>query len=143
MQIRVKKLDARAELPARAHADDAGADLAVCLAEGAEFVDIWPVSTRVLQTGLAIEIPYGHVGIIAARSSQQRRRLSVHGVIDAGYRGPVELIVTNVTHETIRVRSGERLAQLIVHAVALPTFVDADELSDTMRGAFGFGSTGQ
>lgn len=143
MEIKARRIHEKAELPARAHANDAGADLTVCLGDYREFMDLAPGETRKVPTHLAVQIPAGFVGIITSRSSARVRGLAIAGVVDAGYTGALHLIVTNATNETKRVTTGERIAQLIVHPVVTPTFVEVDELDDTERGANGFGSTGR
>lgn len=135
-----KLLREGAQSPVRQHADDAGADLAVCL-EGRTFVDLGPGETRLLPTGVAVQLPAGHAGRIASRSSMRKRGIACDGVIDAGYRGELQLITTNTTRETIRVKHGEKIAQLIVHPVANAWFVRVDELAPSERGTGGFGST--
>jgi dUTP pyrophosphatase len=134
-----KKLDSRAHLPTRAHPDDAGLDL-----YGIETVEFLPGQGRVLRTGIALELPVGSVGIIKDRSSLGKKGLMVAGgVVDAGYRGEIQVILWNGSNERIILYAGERIAQLLILPILTPTPVEVTELSDTVRGTGGFGSTGR
>ena len=139
MILRYKKLTPGAYTPHRAHATDAGLDLAP-----REEAHIEPGRTVRLDTGLAFAIDDGHVGIIAARSSVTLRGLSVVGVVDSQYRGPVALLVTNVSGVWVHVKAGERLAQLIVMPCVTPSLELVTDLGEeTERGAGGFGSSNE
>jgi dUTP pyrophosphatase len=143
-KIAVKKLRANATLPTYGTAWAAGADLYACLDEE---VVIEPGMTKLIPTGLAMEIPVGFAGLIYARSG-----LSVKGglapankvgVIDADYRGEFMVALHNHGKEIRTVAHGERIAQLVITPVFTPGFTEVDELSDTSRGEGGFGSTGK
>lgn len=135
----VRRLDAAAVLPSRAHPDDAGLDL-----YGLEDATVPPGEGRVLRTGVAVALPPGHVGLVCDRSSMAKRGLkTAGGVIDAGYRGEIGIVVWNLSREPQAVKKGERVAQLLVLPIAVPAPVDAEDLGATSRGAGGFGSTGR
>lgn len=129
--------------PTRAHHGDAGLDL-----RSAVDVTIPIGQRRTITTGIAIAIPTGHVGLIAARSGLGFRHgitlTNSVGIIDAGYRGPVHVSLINHGDEPYRIRRGDRIAQLIVLPVALPAVKVVEVLppSDDGRDGGGLGSTG-
>ena len=141
--IRVKKLDARAELPVFGSEFAAGADLRACL-DGD--LTIAPGQTALIHTGLALEIPAGYAGLVYARSGLASKRglapANKVGVIDADYRGEVMVALHNHGAEDQTIGHGERIAQLVVTPFLAVDYEEADELTDTARGAGGFGSTG-
>lgn len=142
MVIAVRKLHPAARMPLRAHPDDAGADLCAV-----EFARIPPGQRRDIGTGLAIAIPAGYVGLVVPRSGLAFRHgimvANAPGVIDASYRGEIRVCLYNSGQEEFIVEPGDRIAQLLVQAVALPSFVIQPELDETERGTCGFGSTGR
>src|SRR4029079_9855368 len=120
----VRKLDPRATLPTRAHPDDAGLDL-YCL----EDVSFEPGAGAVARTGVAVALPAGHVGLIADRSSLAKRGLkTAGGVIDAGFRGEIQIVLWNLSREEIHLRRGERTAQLLILPIATPAVVEVAAL---------------
>jgi dUTP pyrophosphatase len=140
--LRVTRLRDDAVLPARAHAGDAGLDLRAC-----EELTIGPGERAIVPTGLAVEIPEDHAGIVAPRSGLALRHgisiVNTPGVIDAGYRGEVQVILLNTDRNAVfTVEPGMRIAQLLVLPVAPVEVVEVTALSETMRGAGGFGSSG-
>ena len=142
--IKVKKLRPGAQLPTYGTAFSAGADLYACLEEP---VTIAPGETKKIPTGLAMEIPIGCAGLIYARSGLGTRQglapANKVGVVDSDYRGEFMVFLHNHSAETRTVSHGDRVAQLVVTPVFTPGFEEADELTDTARGAGGFGSTGK
>jgi dUTP pyrophosphatase len=135
----MKRLDANATLPTRAHPDDAGLDLYAL--EDAEF---GPGEGKVVKTGVAVAIPEGHVGLVCDRSSMAKRGLkTAGGVIDAGYRGELGVMLWNIARQQQGLKRGERIAQLLVIPIAVPAPVESEDLGATARGAGGFGSTGR
>ena len=144
MQISVKKLRENAVLPKRGSAFAAGADLYACLETETTLA---PGETMLVPTGLALEIPDGYVGLVFARSSVASKRglapANKVGVIDSDYRG--ELLVALFNHGAVpqTIAPQERIAQLVVVPYLAADYVEADELSDTVRGSGGFGSTGK
>ena len=142
--IRVKKLRDEAILPTYGSVDAAGADLYACLEEP---VTIAPGETKKIPTGLSMEIPIGCAGLIYARSSLGTKQglapANKVGVVDSDYRGEFMIFLHNHGSQTQTVSHGDRVAQLLVTPVFTPGFEEADELTDTARGAGGFGSTGK
>ena len=135
----IRRLDPTAVLPTRAHADDAGLDL-----YSLEDVTIDPGDGTVVRTGVAVAVPAGHAGLVLDRSSLAKRGLkTAGGVIDAGYRGELGVVVWNLSREPQIVAKGERIAQMLVIPIATPAPVETEDLGATKRGAKGFGSTGR
>ena len=143
MIVRIKKVDDRAVVPTYGSEYSAGADLYAILDEGLE---ILPHTTSFIHTGISIEIPEGYCGLIFARSSMGAKRglapANKVGVIDADYRGEVMVALHNHSDSIATVEPGERVAQLAIVPFLKAEFEVADELSDTVRGVGGFGSTG-
>jgi dUTP pyrophosphatase len=138
-ELPLRRLEREAVLPTRAHHDDAGLDL-----YGLEDAVVAPGAGAVLRTGVAVAVPAGHVGLVCDRSSMAKRGLkTAGGVIDAGYRGEVGVVVWNLSREAQAVKKGERIAQLLVIPIATPAPVETEDLGGTVRGAGGFGSTGR
>ena len=142
--IKVKKLRPGAQLPTYGTAFSAGADLYACLEEP---VTIAPGETKKIPTGLSMEIPVGFAGLIYARSGLGTKQglapANKVGVVDSDYRGEFMVFLHNHSAETRTVSHGDRVAQLLVTPVFTPGFEETDELTDTVRGAGGFGSTGK
>lgn len=135
----VQLLNEHARLPIRAHQDDAGLDL--CSVEDRK---IEPGQGTLIGTGIAVALPPGHVGLIADRSSMAKKGLkTAGGVIDAGYRGEIKVIFWNLSHETLEIQKGDRIAQLLILPVATPQTEAVESLDTTQRGEGGFGSTGK
>lgn len=144
--IKVKKLDPNAILPTVGSAYAAGSDL-YALLDGDGEVTIPAHHTAKIHTGLAIELPEGTFGAIFARSGLASREglrpANCVGVVDSDYRGEVIVALHNDSDLPRTVKSGERIAQLVVMPYLPVMFEEADELSDTARGEGGFGSTGK
>ena len=142
--IRVKKLRSEATIPTYGSAAAAGADLYACLEEE---VTIPAGKTVFIPTGLAMEIPSGCAGLIYARSSMGTKRglapANKVGVIDSDYRGEVMVALHNHSQDDQTVQPGERVAQLVITPVFTSGFEETDDLTDTVRGIGGFGSTGR
>lgn len=143
--IKFKKLCNQAIIPTRGTEYAAGYDLYAC-PHGENVVFIKPGETKVIGTGLSMEIPVETFGAIYPRSGlstkQGLRCANCVGVIDADYRGEIMVGLHNDSDEERIVSYGDRIAQLIVQPFFALDFVEADELSDTVRGAGGYGSTG-
>jgi len=142
MQIAVKRLDPDLPLPRYARASDAGLDL-----HAAERVVIEPGARALVGTGFAVAIPSGYAGLVLPRSGLALRHgvsvLNAPGLIDAGYRGEIKvLLINHDPRATATLERGERIAQLVVHAVSAVELVEVEELPSSERGAGGFGSTG-
>lgn len=142
MRLRVLRLDPRAELPTRAHSDDAGLDL-----RALEPVSLAPGRRASVRTGLAVEIPVGHAGLVMPRSGLAvRHGISVvnsPGLIDAGYRGELRVLLLNTDPvQDCQLAAGDRIAQLVIVAVSATEITEVLELSPSARGEAGFGSSG-
>ncbi len=143
MSLRVRRLDARATLPARAYPGDAGLDLHAL--DGAV---LEPGERAAIGTGIAVEIPDGQAGLVLPRSGLASRHgialVNAPGLIDAGYRGEVRVLLLN-TDRSVRfeITAGDRIAQLLLVDVHAPDVVEVQALSSSERGAGGFGSSGQ
>jgi dUTP pyrophosphatase len=140
--LRVLRLDPRAILPTRAYAHDAGLDLYAL-----ESVTLGPGERASLRTGVAVEIPEGQAGLVLPRSGLAARHgialVNAPGLIDAGYRGELQVLLLNTDREqACTLDAGDRIAQLVLVAVATPAVVEVSELSVSERGAGGFGSSG-
>jgi dUTP pyrophosphatase len=142
MTLRVARLDARARLPTRAHSGDAGLDLYAI-----ESAVLAPGERASIPTGIALEIPPGHAGLVLPRSGLAARHgisvVNAPGLIDADYRGEVRVLLLNTDRErAFELAAGDRIAQLLVVAVAIADVAEVASLTDTVRGAGGFGSSG-
>lgn len=142
--IRVKRIKENAILPTYGSAEAAGADLYACLDAD---ITIAPGASAFVPTGLAMEIPKGCAGLIYARSGLACKRglapANKVGVVDSDYRGEFMVVLHNHGTQAQTVSHGERIAQLVITPVFTPGFADVAELSDTVRAAGGFGSTGK
>lgn len=143
-KIHVKLLREGAHMPTYGTEGAAGADLYACL--DAE-VSIHPGQTVKIPTGVALEVPQGCAGLVYARSSMGVKRdlapANKVGVIDSDYRGEIMVMLHNHGSQVRQVAHGERIAQLLITPVYTPGFLQVEELSDTLRGEGGFGSTGK
>ena len=143
-KINVKKLDQNAVLPTYGSAYAAGADLYALSDVDIVFA---PHETKLIRTGLAMEIPEGYAGLIYARSGLASKRslapANKVGVVDSDYRGEVMVALHNHSDKEQRVAVGERIAQLVVAPFLKAEFTETDELNETVRGEGGFGSTGR
>ena len=142
MRLGVRRVHPDARLPLRAHEDDAGHDL-----HSVEAVTLAPGERAMVATGIAVELPEGHAGLVVPRSGLAARHgisvVNAPGLIDAGYRGEVKVLLLNTDRsEPFDIRPGDRIAQLVVAPVASPDVVEVDDLGVTARGAGGLGSTG-
>ena len=142
MRLPVQRLDPRAVLPARVHPGDAGLDL--CALEPLTI----PAGERAkVRTGLAIELPAGHAGLVLPRSGLAARHgialVNAPGLIDEGYRGELQVLLLNTDREaTFTLSAGDRIAQLVVVPVVAAEPLEVAELAPAARGDGGFGSTG-
>ena len=145
MIVKVKKIDSRAILPTYGSAQAAGADLYALLE--ADTLEIAAGQTVLVGTGLTLEIPEGYVGLVYARSGLATKKglapANKVGVIDSDYRGEIKVALYNQSSIPQTISAGERIAQLVIAPYLSAVFEEADELSDTLRGAGGFGSTGR
>ena len=143
MQLRFSRLRDDAVIPTRAHEGDAGLDL-----YAAQPAHLGPGERWSVPTGVAVEIPEDHAGLVLPRSGLAREHgialVNSPGLIDAGYRGELTVLLLNTDPaEVYRVNAGDRIAQLLVVAVAAAEPVEAGALAQSARGEGGFGSSGR
>lgn len=142
--VPIKKLNPEAVIPTYGSEYAAGADLYACIEEPVSFA---PGETRLIHTGLSMEIPAGYAGLIYARSGLASKKglapANKVGVIDADYRGEIMVALHNHSNTSVSIEPQERIAQLVITPYLTAHFEETDLLSDTVRGAGGFGSTGQ
>lgn len=145
MKLRIKRLNENAVLPSYGSEFSAGADLYAVLDKSK--IEIPPHETVLVHTGLAFEIPEGYVGLVYARSSLGTKRglapANKVGVIDSDYRGEVMVSLHNHSNILQEIDNGERIAQIVIAPFLKVEYEEAEELSDTVRGEGGFGSTGK
>ena len=143
LKVNVKKLRDDAVLPKYGSPYAAGADLYACLDEDAT---IAPGETKMIHTGIAIELPENTVALVYARSGLASKRglapANKVGVVDCDYRGELMVALHNHSSESQIVEKGERVAQMVITPYFTAEFAEAQELSETVRGSGGFGSTG-
>lgn len=142
VEMALVRLDPGLPLPSYAHPGDAGADL-----YAAVDVELAPHERALVPTGVALALPRGYVGLIHPRSGLAARHglsvLNTPGTIDAGFRGEISVLLVNHDASTpVRLRRGDRVAQLVVQRHERAVFVEVDRLPDSDRGSGGYGSTG-
>jgi len=139
LKVRFKRLHPDAKMPSYAHPGDAGLDMYTI-----EDRTLAPGEQAMLKTGIVMEIPEGYVGLVWDKSglSTKHGLTTIAGVIDAGYRGELAIAIANVGNEPYTFTKGQKVAQVLIQKVEQATFEEANELSESSRGAGGFGSTG-
>ncbi len=142
INLNIQRLDNDVELPRYAYPGDAGLDLR----SNADLV-IEPFERRLIPTGLAIAIPEGYAGFVQPRSGLALRQglsfPNTPGLIDSHYRGELKVVAINLdSHNPIRIKRGDRIAQLVIQEVPVVNLVEVKELDETDRGSGGFGSSG-
>lgn len=142
VDVLIKRLDPGLPLPEYAHAGDAGADL-----YAAEDVELPPGERAVVPTGVAIALPDGYAAFVHPRSGLGAKLgvtiVNAPGTVDAGYRGEIKVTLLNTDpRATVRLRRGDRIAQMVVQRVERAVFHEVTDLPGAARGANGFGSTG-
>jgi len=140
--LRVQRLDPRAKLPTRAYPGDAGLDLYAL-----EDAHLDPGRRESVRTGIAVEIPEGQAGLVLPRSGLASRHgialVNAPGLIDAGYRGEVHVLLLNTDRDAAcTIDAGDRIAQLVLVRVEFPHVLEVGELALSSRGGGGFGSSG-
>ncbi|MFD1933861.1 MULTISPECIES: dUTP diphosphatase [Nonomuraea] len=143
VEVLIHRLDPDLPVPSYAHPGDAGADLVA-----AADVELLPGERALVGTGVAIALPDGFAAFVHPRSGLAAKHgvtlVNAPGTVDAGYRGEIKVTLLNTdTKEAVRLRRGDRIAQLVVQRVERATFYEVDRLPGSMRGADGFGSTGR
>ncbi len=143
--VKIRRVRENSDLPLPRYQTpgSAGADLLADI-QG-EWV-LQPLERRLIPTGLAIELPRGFEGQIRPRSGLALKSgvtcLNTPGTVDADYRGEVQVLLINLSHEPVRISRGDRIAQLIVAPVSRASFIEVETLTESTRGDGGFGSTG-
>jgi len=141
--VKIKKLNDNAVIPTYGSEYAAGADLYACITEA---VTIEPGETKLIPTGLAMELPIGYAGLIYARSGLASKKglapANKVGVVDSDYRGEVMVALHNHSNVPASIDPQERIAQLVITPYIAAIFNTVDTLDDTTRGTGGFGSTG-
>jgi dUTP pyrophosphatase len=143
VELAFRKLSDEARVPTRAHEGDAGLDL-----YAVESARLEPGERATVGTGIAVEIPAGHAGLVLPRSGLAVRHgialVNAPGLIDAGYRGEIRVLLLNTDRtEPFEIEPGDRIAQLLITPLAEVEPVEARELAETLRGEGGFGSSGR
>jgi dUTP pyrophosphatase len=140
LKVNIKKVHPDATIPSYAHDGDAAVDL-YC----AETITIQPDQRVAVATGVALELPEDYVAYIWDKSglSNKHGLKTMGGIIDAGYRGEYKVLMINLGNEPYTIEKGHKVAQMFIEKRNKLEFVEVDELSDTARGAGGFGSTGK
>ena len=141
--MKIKKLNENAVIPTYGTEYSAGADLYACTEED---ITINSGETKLIKTGIALEVPVGYAGLIYARSGLATKKglapANKVGVIDEDYRGEIMVSLLNHSPQDQTIEPGERIAQLVITPYIQGLFNEVTELSDTDRGEGGFGSTG-
>ncbi|ADG89000.1 deoxyuridine 5'-triphosphate nucleotidohydrolase [Thermobispora bispora] len=142
VEVLIRRLDPGLPLPSYAHPGDAGADL-----YATEDVELKPGERAVVGTGIAIALPDGYAAFVHPRSGLAAKHgvtlVNAPGTIDAGYRGEIKVTLINTDpRETVRLKRGDRIAQLVIQRVEKAAFYEVERLPGSSRGANGFGSTG-
>ena len=142
LEILIKRLDEDVPMPSYAHPGDAGADLTTTVD-----VVLEPGERAMVPTGISLALPDGYVALVHPRSGLAARCgvsiVNTPGTVDAGYRGEVEVLLINLDPaEPVKLRRGDRIAQLVIQQVERARFIDVDRLPGSARGDGGYGSTG-
>lgn len=142
VEVLLVRLDPDLPPPAYEHPGDAGADLRTTVD-----AELAPGERVLVPTGIGIALPEGYVALVHPRSGLALRHglsiVNAPGTVDAGYRGEVKVLLVNTDpREPVRLRRGDRIAQLVVQRVERARFVEVDDLPASRRGAGGYGSTG-
>jgi dUTP pyrophosphatase len=139
MEVRIKKIHPQAKLPQYSHQGDAGLDLYSVVEE-----TIAPGEIKAIPTGIKMAIPSGYVGLIWDKSGLSLEGIHrVAGVVDAGYRGEVKVVLANLGAKDFQVVAGMKIAQILIQPVETVKVIETDKLDPTSRGEGGFGSTGK
>ncbi|WP_326642168.1 dUTP diphosphatase [Streptosporangium sp. NBC_01755] len=143
VEVLIHRLDADLPPPSYAHPGDAGADL-----HAVTDVELLPGERAVVGTGLAVALPDGYAAFVHPRSGLAAEHgvtlVNAPGTVDAGYRGEIRVTLLNTdTKDAVRLRRGDRIAQLVIQKVERAAFHEVDRLPGSVRGAGGFGSTGR
>ncbi|MCC7004381.1 dUTP diphosphatase [Candidatus Nomurabacteria bacterium] len=139
MEIKIKRLKEEAKLPSYAHPGDVGMDI-----YSLEHKTLAPGEHHIFFVGFSMEFPVGYAGIVADKGSISKVGLhTMGGVYDAGYRGEYNIHLVNLSDKPYTIEKGDKIAQVIIYPVEIPTLKEVAELSDSSRGHGRFGSTGK
>jgi len=143
MKVLIKRLDPDLPLPSYAKPGDAGADIYSRID-----IELNPGERKLIPTGIAIALPPGFAAFVHPRSGRAIKEglgmVNAPGTVDAAYRGELQVILINHdSQNSIRIKRGERIAQLVIQKVEHAEFIELEELPGSSRGASGFGSTGK
>ena len=142
-QVKIKKVNVNAKIPTYGTEYAAGADLYACIDKNET---IEPGETKLIKTGISLEVPSGYAGLIYARSGLASKKglapANKVGVVDSDYRGEVMVALHNHSTTTKEIEPNERIAQLVIAPYLKADFVEVEDLDSTDRGSNGFGSTG-
>jgi len=140
VKIKIKKINPEAKIPSYAHPGDAGLDLYSC-----EDYLLKPQERHTFLIGISTEIPFGYVGLIRDKSGLAAKHgLTVlAGVIDSNYRGEYGVVLLNIGDKPYQIRKGDKIAQLLIQKIENVEMEEVNELSETLRGEGGFGSSGR
>ena len=126
-------------MPTRAYPTDAGLD--ICASEDAV---ILPDTVKTVETGVHVEIPSGHVGLLTSKSGlMSKKGVTSRGTIDSGYTGAIRVTLINHGDRTLKIKAGDKISQLVILPIIAPELEVVDSLGKTARGSKGFGSTGR
>jgi dUTP pyrophosphatase len=138
MELKIRRIHPEAKLPSYGHKGDAGLDLFSC----ADYV-LGAGEVKAIQTGIKVAIPRGYVGLIWDKSGISLKGVhKLAGVVDAGYRGEVQVVMINLGNTPYEIKKGMKIAQMLIQPINEVTVIEAEDLDDTLRGEDGFGSTG-
>ncbi len=139
MTIKIKKIVQHAKAPTYANQNDAGMDF-----YSSESLQLQPGERKLISTGISMAIPSGYVGLIWDKSGLASKHglKTMAGVIDAGYRGEVKILVHNLSNMPYQIEQGNKVAQMLIQPVEQKNIIEVENLEDTERGEGGFGSSG-
>jgi dUTP pyrophosphatase len=138
MELKIRRIHPEAKLPSYGHKGDAGLDLFSC----ADYV-LGAGEVKAIQTGIKVAIPRGYVGLIWDKSGISLKGVhKLAGVVDAGYRGEVQVVMINLGNTPYEIKKGMKIAQMLIQPISEVEVIEAEDLDDTLRGEDGFGSTG-
>ena len=139
MELKIRRIHPEAKLPSYGHKGDAGLDLFSC----ADYV-LGAGEVKAIQTGIKVAIPRGYVGLIWDKSGISLKGVhKLAGVVDAGYRGEVQVVMINLGNTPYEIKKGMKIAQMLIQPISEVEVIEVEDLDDTLRGEGGFGSTGQ
>lgn len=138
MELKIRRIHLEAKLPSYGHKGDAGLDLFSC----ADYV-LGAGEVKAIQTGIKVAIPRGYVGLIWDKSGISLKGIhKLAGVVDAGYRGEVQVVMINLGNAPYEIKKGMKIAQMLIQPINEVEVIETEDLDDTLRGEDGFGSTG-